>query len=53
VLRSHAALGAALNRVSRIITLYALQQMSLHRDLLGMSAGDLAEEFFRRHRGAL
>ena len=53
VLRSHPALGAALNRVSRIITLYALQQMSLHRDLLGMSAGDLAEEFFHRHRGAL
>jgi glycine betaine/choline ABC-type transport system substrate-binding protein len=50
VLRSHPAVRAALNRVSRMLTVYALQEMSMHRDVLGTSPEDLAEQFLRRHR---
>lgn len=44
-LHAYHGLAAALNRVSASLTVYALQQMSMRRDLLHMDARDLAADF--------
>jgi osmoprotectant transport system substrate-binding protein len=48
-LSSHPELGVALNHVSRALTVYVLQQMSMRRDILHMDPPDLAEDFLRAH----
>ena len=48
-LRRHSSLGAALDRVTHTLTSYALQSMSMRRDLLRLDPSDVAEDFLRRH----
>jgi glycine betaine/choline ABC-type transport system substrate-binding protein len=46
---SHAELPVALDRVSRSLTAYALQQMSMREDLMHLDPFDVAEDFLRLH----
>ncbi len=48
-LRAHPNMRSVLDRMSRHITLYALQQMNTRRSVLGMDPRDAAEDFVARH----
>ena len=39
-----------LNRTSRALTQYAVQQMNAHLDMLALEPSDVAEDFLRNHR---
>jgi glycine betaine/choline ABC-type transport system substrate-binding protein len=49
-LRAHPQAGSILNRVSKTVTTYAVQQMNMRRELLYMTPRDVAEGFLDAHR---